>query len=664
MSVTTTLFGAVPTDSDHYIFVTSTAHDGNLGGLAGADALCASHAAGGSLTGPLNLTWKALLSVYGVVDARDRVNWVGAVYDVAGNLATNNASSWPWVADGTSVIGIDENGDPPPDSYVWTGSHEDGVSVGPGYDCNGWTNNTSAHNGWAGETEYFGYSNWFDSFGNQCGDAWFSLYCVSIVDIADLIFEDGFEGTIEPPNCIAGELSCGGSISSNLDENDCTEGPLGSGHYAEAYTYAGLIGDRLFIDASWGFDGYLLLEGPSGLIVAENDNYTGSGDSRIEYEVMQDGTYTLWASSFAAGATGSFELSLACDAPDGPDLTVDAPSVPGGILVPGQAITVRVTLRNIGNAGADSTTLRYLLSSDATITLADTQIGADGAAALAAGAESVHERVLTAPNTAGTLWIGVCADAVAGEASTSNNCSPARQIVVAAAPTCQVSSLSCGGQVSGSLNLSDCTDSPRGAGFLAEVLEVNATLDESLVFDAAWGGLDGYLILEDPSGRVVAENDDAGSGAFSRIEYRVVQAGTHRLWVTSYQRNAQGNYSVELTCGASTAPDLVASPVTLHGDPILGPLEMSATVTNVGGSAAAATTVDFMLSTDAEITPADTWLTAVSLASLGPGMSETVSAQVAAPSTPGNYWVGICVWPVAGEVLTGNNCSHLEETPP
>jgi hypothetical protein len=195
----TVLFVLLPTvtnggsggQASHYIFLTSVTYQGDLGGLSGADALCASHAASGSLTSQLNVTWRALLSIHGVVDAKDRVSWAGAVYDVSGDLATNDAGAWPWVQNGPSTIDVDENGDPPPDSYVWTGSDVNGTSVGPGYDCNGWTDGTSAYDGWSGETGNFDNSTWIDSFGNQCDDEWFSLYCVSESD--DLIFADGFE---------------------------------------------------------------------------------------------------------------------------------------------------------------------------------------------------------------------------------------------------------------------------------------------------------------------------------------------------------------------------------------------------------------------------------------------------------------------------------------
>ena len=179
------------TNGGHYIFVTSVSYEGDLGGLSGADGLCSSHAASGTLTAPLGLKWKALISIHGVVDAKDRVIWAGPVYDVAGNLATNDPNTWPWVKDGTSEIDVDENGDPPPDSYVWTGSNVIGESVGPNNDCNGWTDNTGTYSGWSGETGYFDYSSWIDSFSNQCDDDWFSLYCVS--EYEETIFADGFE---------------------------------------------------------------------------------------------------------------------------------------------------------------------------------------------------------------------------------------------------------------------------------------------------------------------------------------------------------------------------------------------------------------------------------------------------------------------------------------
>jgi len=471
--------------------------------------------------------------------------------------------------------------------------------------------------------------------------------------------------TVEPSSgtdCTSRSIGCEQSRSGDLSTSDCTSGPQGPGHYAEKLTYNGEVGDRLFLDANWSLDGYLLLEGPNGLIVVQNDNHTGSSNSRIEHEVQQNGTYTIWATTFAPGATGSFDVSLSCESPSGPDLTVLAPDVGSGLLVPGQSITVAATLRNLGDQDSDSTTLRYLLSSDNQIDLLDAQMGSDGAPALAVGGSSAQSLSFTAPATPGSYYLGVCADAVPAESSLSNNCSTGTHITVNDRPECTRLGLSCGQFLSeNELSVSDCTGSPRGEGFLSEVLEFNVSSGSELVIDATWQGLDGYLLLEGPSGALVAENDDGGSG--SRIEYKAAQNGVHRLWATGFQRNATGSYSVDLLCGASSAPDLQSSTARVDVDDISinQTIGISATVVNDGNAGSTATQVKFMRSTNETITPLDTVMTTRSFEALSAGASRTVQATVEAPSNPGNYWVGVCVEPVNNETLADNNCSHITE---
>src|SRR5262245_24341653 len=99
--------GAAALPGSHAIFLTSIAYDGDLGGLDGADALCQLHADNGKLTQPLGRTWKALLSIDAIVDARNRVVWRGPLYDVTGLLVTNDPGAWPWVQDGTSTLEVD-----------------------------------------------------------------------------------------------------------------------------------------------------------------------------------------------------------------------------------------------------------------------------------------------------------------------------------------------------------------------------------------------------------------------------------------------------------------------------------------------------------------------------------------------------------------------------
>lgn len=165
-----------------YIFITGVSFDGNLGGITGADATCNMLGTNGSLSGPLNRTWKALLSktTGGVVNAKDRFAWTGPMLDLGGKTVTKDPSVWPWVNAGEgSTIAVNQNGGGPDDAYVWTGSTVDGVTKGAGSDCNGWTDASNNFNGWSGQTSSYPTKDWIDSFGTTCPSANYGLYCIS-----------------------------------------------------------------------------------------------------------------------------------------------------------------------------------------------------------------------------------------------------------------------------------------------------------------------------------------------------------------------------------------------------------------------------------------------------------------------------------------------------
>jgi hypothetical protein len=81
-------------------------------------------------------------------------------------------------------------------------------------------------------------------------------------------------------------------------------------------------------------------------------------------------------------------------------------------------------------AASSGTTLRYYLSEDATISREDTEIGTDPVPLLGPSASSAQSLSVTAPSEYGTYHYGACVDAVANEASTTNNCSVAVAVEV------------------------------------------------------------------------------------------------------------------------------------------------------------------------------------------------------------------------------------------
>jgi hypothetical protein len=61
---------------------------------------------------------------------------------------------------------------------------------------------------------------------------------------------------------------------------------------------------------------------------------------------------------------------------------------------------------------------------------------------------------------------------------------------------------------------------------------------------------DAYLRLEDPSGKVVAEDDDSGGGKTmhdARIDYKATKSGTFTVVCTSYNSQAKGKYTLTIT---------------------------------------------------------------------------------------------------------------------
>ena len=106
-----------------------------------------------------------------------------------------------------------------------------------------------------------------------------------------------------------------------------------------------------------------------------------------------------------------------------PDLIVESAAVDDNMPDPGASFTFSATVRNRGDGSSGSTTLRYYRSSNATISTGDTEVGTDSVGGLAASDTSNESIRLTAPSTAGTYYFGACVDSVAGESSTTNNCS-------------------------------------------------------------------------------------------------------------------------------------------------------------------------------------------------------------------------------------------------
>lgn len=115
----------------------------------------------------------------------------------------------------------------------------------------------------------------------------------------------GYTLTMDTEN--SGLASLNLNYSDQLGSNDNT---LGSGEYFDVYSFDGRPGQRVAIDLnSNSFDTYVFLRSPSGEQEA-NDDAGGTSRSLIETELTESGSYDVIVTSFAAGETGAYELSI------------------------------------------------------------------------------------------------------------------------------------------------------------------------------------------------------------------------------------------------------------------------------------------------------------------------------------------------------------------
>ena len=149
-------------------FVTSQRNStGNIGGLAGADAMCSTLASAAGVTGK---TWHAYVSAERdasnggrATNARDRIGtgpWINAKLVLVANNTTELHA-----LKGNATMFVDERGNPingqwigspsPVEHDIMTGSAPDGTLL-PGLTCNDWTSDSATLQTQVGHSDGFG----------------------------------------------------------------------------------------------------------------------------------------------------------------------------------------------------------------------------------------------------------------------------------------------------------------------------------------------------------------------------------------------------------------------------------------------------------------------------------------------------------------------------
>ena len=337
----------------------------------------------------------------------------------------------------------------------------------------------------------------------------------------------------------------------------------------------------------------------------------------------------------------------------------------------GGSFTLSATVTNSGDAQAAATTLRYYRSTDATITTSDTEVGTDAVGVLSASGTSAESIGLTAPASAGTYYYGACVDAVTGESSTTNNCSGSVMLVVQ------------GAQPDLTVNLS-ITPPVGGIFHVGSSFGVGATVSNAGDAASPATTLRYYLSKDAP---IRTPDTQVGTDAVAALAAPGASAESISLTAPSTPGKYYYNACVDAVAGESNTTNncsfvsiavtvlpeadlVVGSPSVTDSSPETGEsFTLSATVSNAGGGASAATTLRYYRSTDATISSADTQVGTDALWTLAASGTSAESISLTAPNSAGTYYYGACVDAVSGESSSTNNCSSsvqvdVTEPPP
>ena len=336
-----------------------------------------------------------------------------------------------------------------------------------------------------------------------------------------------------------------------------------------------------------------------------------------------------------------------------PDLRADSVRVNKTDVAPGETFRIDAVVKNQGEADASAITVRYYQSTDETISTTDTERQTATLELIAVDGMREPWAQLTAPDTPGTYYYGICIDAVEHESDTANNCSTGVAVTVLGADL-----------LVDSVSVNKNTVTP------GETFQLNAVV-KSDTADSTATTIRYYL----SSDETISDADTQAHAATLPI---IAANATREASVQLTAPDTPGVYyygvciddiahETDTTNNCSTAVAITVGGVDLVIDSVrasktaVNPSEnfrLTAVVRNQGELTSTPTVIRYYLSTDENISTADTEVHTATLPIVAGDTTGEPSAQFTASDTPGTYYYGVCVDPVGGESDTTNNCSE------
>jgi len=157
-----------------------------------------------------------------------------------------------------------------------------------------------------------------------------------------------FEGL----TCLVGSISMNQTREGTLADDNCT---IASGEYVDAWSLSLASSTAVKIDlVSTDFDAFLVLTDDMIVTIDEDDDGGSGVNSQINI-TLDAGDYVIWATSFSAGQTGAYELSLR---EPGASVTISSITVPGtgGVAVDPAAVVGPIDVNLTIDEGTETVT--------------------------------------------------------------------------------------------------------------------------------------------------------------------------------------------------------------------------------------------------------------------------------------------------------------------
>ena len=363
----------------------------------------------------------------------------------------------------------------------------------------------------------------------------------------------------------------GGTINGSLASGDCAN-PI-DGSFYDAYSFTAPAGQLVIIEmTSTAFDTYLYLLRPSETALTyrtiQNDDTTSDLNSRIVVVLPGNpgnNTYTILANSALSGATGAYQLrvystgnctstTIVAGTPANTALGAGDCQLHDGSFVDVYAFSATAGQQvSITQSSSAFDSFLFLLSNDGFTELARNDDGLSGGgttnsargARIPAPVEGIGEGLATLP-AAGTYYI-LANSFSAGETG-------AYALTLTVGPNCPVQAITPGTTTTGqSLATTDCR-LPFDGSFM-DVYTFDGTAGQQVAFTMT-AGFDAYLLLYDPAGFLIDEDNNGAGGTNARLPassgfITLPVSGTYRVYANGAAPGLIGAYTLSFASSAN-----------------------------------------------------------------------------------------------------------------